>query len=459
MRPFLLALLLSLTLTPLSRADDWPQWLGPKRDGIWRETPLLDHFPKDGLPILWRAPVAGGYSGPAVANGRVYVTDYIPSPQTNRPKNPFQRITQPGQERVHCLDQATGKELWTDAYDVAYSMSYSAGPRATPAVDGDRVYTLGGEGDFRCLDASSGKLLWSKRFSDEEHKTPMWGFASHPLVEGDAVICLTGGSDPEHGRGVVTAFNKLTGNLIWSALSAREPGYSPPMMIESAGVRQLIVWDPNALTSLNSATGAVYWSIPFGPAKMSLTILTPRFYHDDQLGSLIFVASQYEGSLVVKLDDRKPGASILWKRQGKSDRKSDALHSLLSPPVLRDGHIYGIDAYGQLRCLDLKTGDRLWSTFEATTYDAGEQKWASAFIIPLGETGDRYLIANEHGDLILARMDPAGYHEVSRTHLLDPTNTDPNRPVLWCCPALANHCIFWRNDKELVCASMNPPKR
>jgi outer membrane protein assembly factor BamB len=271
------------------------------------------------------------------------------------------------------------------------------------------------------------------------------------------LICLTGGSDPEHGRGIVTAFNKLTGEVIWSALAGKEPGYSSPIIVQAGGVRQLIVWGPDALNSLDPKTGKVLWSVPFGPAKMSLTVLTPRPYHDDQLGTLIFIATQYEGAMVVKLDEHEPKASILWKRAGKSDRKTDALHTLLSPPSLRNGHIYGIDAYGELRCLDLKTGDRLWSTFDATTYDAGEQKWAAAFLIPLGETEDRYLIANEHGDLILANLNPAAYHEISKTHLLDPTNTDPGRPVLWCHPALADRCVFWRNDKELVCASMAAP--
>jgi outer membrane protein assembly factor BamB len=446
-----LIIVLSLLVCSIARADDWPQWQGPKQDGIWRETGLVTTFPKDGLKVLWRVPVGGGYSGPAVAGGRVYVTDYTPDQGQQRPKNPFQRINQPGQERLQCIDQSTGRVLWAASYPVAYSMSYSAGPRATPAVAGDRVYMLGGEGDLRCLDTTTGKLIWATKSISN---TPLWGFACNPLVDADTLFCITGGSDPERGHGVVTAFDRETGKVLWSALSGKEPGYSTPVLCQAGGVRQLIVWDPNGVNSLDPKTGQVYWSIPFGPAKMGLTIGTPRFYHDDQLGSLIFVSTQYEGSLMVKLDDQSPRASILWKRAGKNDRHTDALHSLMVPASLRDGHLYGIDAYGQLRCLDLKTGDRLWSTFDATTYDAGEQKWAAAFLIPIGETGSRYLIANEHGDLILADLAAAGYHEISRTHLLDPTNTDPGRPVLWCHPGFANRCVFWRNDKELICASL-----
>ncbi len=180
-------------------ADDWPQWQGPQRDGVWRETGLLSSFPAAGLKVLWRAAVAGGYSGPAVSGGHVYVPDFVPAPETHRPSNPFKRITQAGQERLQCLDQLSGKLLWTDVHDVAYGMSYSAGPRATPTVDGDRVYTLGGEGDLRCIDSNSGKLVWSRGLSDETHPTPMWGFASAPLVDGDSLICVGGGSDPTRG--------------------------------------------------------------------------------------------------------------------------------------------------------------------------------------------------------------------------------------------------------------------
>ena len=226
------------------------------------------------------------------------------------------------------------------------------------------------------------------------------------------------------------------------------------MIVQSGGVRQLIVWDPNAVTSLDPQSGKPYWSLPFGPARMGMTIATPRFHHDPHLGDVIFIATQYEGSTLIQLDEHEPKASVLWKRTGKSDRKSDALHIVASPPVVRDGHVYGIDTYGALRCLDLKTGDRLWATYDATTYQAGEVKWAQAFLIPLGDAGNRFLIANEQGDLILADLDPTGYHEISRTHLIEPTNTDPGRPVVWSHPALTDRCIFWRNDKEIVCASM-----
>lgn len=459
----LFALVCLLTMLPLAQptpvlADDWPQWFGPQRDGVWREEGLIDAFPAAGTNVRWRMPVGGGYAGPAVAGGRVFVMDYTAAPSVTRPANPFQRISQPGVERVLCFDEQTGKHLWQYAHDVAYTMSYSAGPRATPTVDGNRVYTLGGEGDLACLDAATGSKIWAIKLSDDTHPTPMWGFSSHPLIDGDHLILLTGGADPEHGRGAVTAFDKRTGNVIWTSLSSKEPGYSPVTIIQSGGARQLIAWLPDGVHSLDPASGKEYWQHRFGPVRMALCVMTPRFVHDSELGDLLYVSTQYEGSLVLKLDIRTPAATVLWKRVGKSDRNSDALHILLSTPSVWDHHIYGVDAYGQLRCLNLKNGDRLWETFAPTTYDTGPQKWTAAFLIHLGDTGNRYLIANEHGDLILADLTPAGYHEISRTHVLEPTNSDPGRAVVWSHPALADRFVFWRNDKEILCVEMGRGK-
>ena len=448
----LLSALCCLLIPPLARADDWPQWLGPRRDGVWRENGIVDAFPKDGLPVRWKADIGSGYAGPAVAGGHVFVLDRVLKPNASRPRNPFQRVTVPGTERVLCLDASDGKGVWNFEYDCPYSLSYGAGPRTTPAVDGDRVYTLGAEGDLYCLDAARGKASWHVRVSDEKNPTPQWGIASSPLVDGNHVICASG--DPD---AVLKCFDKLTGNLVWGALSATEPGYSSPVIYDVAGKRQLIFFDPAAINSLDPETGKVLWSVPHGPARYGMSIVTPRFYHDPTLGDLIFVATQYEGSLMLKLaqdSNGAPSASILWKRAGKNERKTDALHVVFAPPLLRDGCIDGCDVLGQLRCLDIATGDRIWETTAATTYDAGPQKWATTFIIPLGDAGSRCLLPNEHGDLILADLTRAGYKEISRTHLLEPANLDPGRPVVWSEPAFANGSIFWRNDKEIICASL-----
>jgi outer membrane protein assembly factor BamB len=450
----LAATLCLLGITAMARADDWPQWLGPKRDGIWREAGLLERIPDAGLQIRWRAPVRGGYAGPAVANRRVYVTDYRDDPSAPKTADAFQRITRRGAERVLCLDAATGKELWSHERPVAYTISYASGPRATPIIDDGRVYAIGGEGDLWCLDAATGKDVWSAKLPSGEHApTPMWGFACHPLVEGDLLICQGGGDDPAGGHGVVTAFDKRTGAVRWTALASREPGYAPPMVYEVGGTRQLIVWHPEAVSALDPRTGRVLWTLPRGPARMGLTVATPRLIHDPQLCDVLFLSTFYEGAALLKIEGGEhPGARVLWARGGKG-RNTDALHALFATPDIRDGRVYGVCASGELRCVDLRTGDRLWETAEATTYDAGPQKWATAFLVRLGQRSDRYLLANEHGDLLVSELTPTGYRGLGRAHVLKPSNTDAQRPVVWSHPACADRCVFWRNDNEMICVN------
>src|SRR4051794_11249119 len=204
-------------------AEDWPGWLGSRRDGTWREQGLRDSLPKEGLKVRWRAPVGMGYAGPAVANGKVYLLDRQLKKGAEAPKDPFERGKGiPGAERVLCFDDLTGKQLWAYEYDCPYTISYAAGPRTTPLVDGDRVYTYGAEGHLHCLDANTGKLIWGHRAS--EHDTPMWGYAGHPLVDGDLLYVPV--ADP---KGILYALNKKTGERVWQAISTKECGYSPPV--------------------------------------------------------------------------------------------------------------------------------------------------------------------------------------------------------------------------------------
>ncbi|MCA9133812.1 MAG: PQQ-binding-like beta-propeller repeat protein, partial [Planctomycetales bacterium] len=165
-------------------ADDWPQWMGPHRDGVYHETGIVERIPPEGLPVLWRVPIAGGYSGPAVAQGRVFVTDYVATSGTST-NNSGGRDKLTGRERVHCFSAASGESLWMTEYERPYNLSYANGPRATPTVDGDRVYTLGAEGDLLCLQVASGEILWQKQLAEEfQAETPIWGHAAHPLVHG-----------------------------------------------------------------------------------------------------------------------------------------------------------------------------------------------------------------------------------------------------------------------------------
>ena len=431
------------------RADDWPQWLGPKRDGVWRETGILEKFPKGGPKVLWRTPIGGGYAGPAVSGDRVFVTDRQLAPGTNNPTSGFDKNEIPGKERVLCLDDATGQVVWQHEYDCTYDLQYPAGPRATPVVHDGKVYTLGAMGDLLCLDVVTGKVIWSKNFpKDYQAPVQIWGFAAHPLLDGEKLICLVGGEGT-----LVVAFHKDTGKELWRSLSARLAGYCPPIIIEAGGKRQLIIWHPEALVSVDPETGKEYWSQKF-EVKAALTIPTPR-----QDGDRLFVSSFYNGSMMMKLDATKPAATLIWKGKAQSEqpRLTDGLHSIISTPFFKGDYIYGVCSYGELRGLKADTGERLWQTFQATT-GAGEERWSNAFLVP---NGDRFFLFNEHGDLIIARLSPSGYKEISRAHLLEPTNmmVSGQRPkdhpaVLWSHPAFAHRSVYARNDKEIIRVSL-----
>ena len=444
-RQLALAITLALSLfATSSRADDWPQWLGPQRDGVWRETGIVATLPTNGFKYRWRVPIGGGYSGPAVVNGRVYVMDRQLAKDAKNPANAFSRNEIPGTERILCLNEADGKILWQQEYNCPYAMSYAAGPRVTPAVSDGKVYTLGAEGNLLCLNANSGAVVWSNDFKKSFGvKTPMWGFAGHPLVDGKKLICLAGGQGS-----VAVAFDKDTGKELWRALSAKEPGYASPMIYEFAGRRQLILWHPEAVSGLDPETGKVFWSHALTPSVRSgMSIPTPL-----KVGNLLFLTSFYNGSLLLRVDSDQP--SVVWQSKKVSEMDTDGLHSVMATPLIKDGHIYSPCSYGQFRCLKLETGERLWETFAPTSGKSA--RWGHAFVV---KHADRSFIFSEKGDLIIAKLSPEKYEEVSRVHLIDADNRDPGRLVVWSHPAFANKSIYVRNDHEIVCVSLAEENR
>jgi outer membrane protein assembly factor BamB len=412
-------------------AEDWPEWRGKGRAGIWTESGALDKFPEKGLTPVWRTPLHGGFAGPAVAAGRVFVTDFKRSSGKK------------GMERALCLDEKSGKILWTREWDADYQgISYDTGPRATPTVDGDRVYIVGGSGTLLCLNARTGDAIWRKDYvKDYRMQMPTWGIASAPLVDGDRLIAIVGGQPDAK----VIAFDKMTGKEIWRALpSDSEQGYSQPVIVAARGTRQLIIWDPTAVVALDPATGKTYWQQPFR-INLGLTLATPVFD-----GSRLLVSSFYNGSML--LDLAKEKASVIWKGKSNSEINTDGLHAVVNTPVIDGDYIYGICSYGQFRCLNLKTGERIWETMEVTKEKA---RWASGFIV---RHGDRYFINNDRGELIIAKLSAQGYEEISRTQLIKPTSNPGNRRELgavnWSHPAYANRHIVARNDEEIISVSL-----
>ena len=417
-------------------AEDWPEWRGAGRLGVWNETGIVDEFPEDGLKVRWRTPIRAGYAGPAVAGGRVFVVD------AQRSDTSMAVV-----ERALALDERTGEVLWTHAWDTDYTgliFTWAVGPRATPTVDGERVYVLGAAGRLFCLHAATGAVIWSKDYlADYDATLPAWGMAGAPLVEGDLLISLVGGSP---GAKLV-AFDKHTGEEAWRALASdSEPGYSAPIVIEAGGVRQLILWHPEAVASLDPATGEVYWEQPVH-ADYAMSVATPV-----PSGERLFVSSFYNGALMLGLNRDRPASSVLWKSTSDSELMTEALHAVINTPVIQGDYIYGICSYGQLRALDARTGERLWETQEVTTERA---RWASAFMV---RNGDRYFINNDRGELIIARFSPEGYEEIGRTDLIAPTSDPGNRRQLrtvnFSHPAYANRHVCARNDEEILCASL-----
>jgi outer membrane protein assembly factor BamB len=371
--------------------------------------------------------------------------DRILKPGVKGPASGFPKPKLAGSERVLCLDDTDGKILWQHEYECTYQVAYPAGPRTTPLVQGGKLYTLGTMGDLLCLNVDDGKVLWSRNFpKDYAAPVPLWGFAAHPVLDGDKLICLVGGKDS-----LVVAFHKDTGKELWRSQSSDDDqGYCPPMIFEVGGRRQLIIWHPHAVKSLDPQTGKVYWSEPF-EVRSNLTIPTPRL-----VDNLLLVTSFYNGSMMLQLDRHQPAATVLWKGKSHSERpgRTDGLHSIMVTPVLKDGYIYGVCSYGELRCLKADTGERIWMDLRATgSQEQDVDRWANAFITP---HGDRYFLFNEKGELIIARLSPKGYKEISRAHILQPTNRMAGRPVVWSHPAFAHQNMYVRNDKEIVSVTL-----
>ena len=408
-------------------AEDWPQWRGPRRDAVWQETGLLQSFPAEGLKVLWRVPIGTGFSSPSIVEGKVYVTDS----QVTRTN---------ARENVHCLNAATGKTIWTHSYDVEYP-EYGAdpehpfGPHATPVVAEGKVHTLGRMSNLLCLDAKNGRVLWHNNLPKQYGtKEDLRGFSCSPIIEGRLIIIAIAKSP----RASIVAFDKESGRQEWEALD-EIPSNSSPIAITSAGRRQIIVWADKSVAALDPATGKILWrqDINAGPAY---TVATPVWKE----GRLLL------GGLMLKLATEKPGVSVLWPDELKPSRINV---SDTSTPVLQHGLVFSPTSKGQLLCLDAATGRQLWQADQVS-----ESKRGASIHMTFVPGLRGALIFTDRGDLVLSRLNAAGYQEISRFHLLEPTADFGARKMAWVPPSYANRCVFARNDRELVCASLAAPK-
>ncbi|QGJ72347.1 Quinohemoprotein alcohol dehydrogenase ADH-IIG [Planctomycetales bacterium 10988] len=419
---------LGLLQGTIATADEWPQWRGPERDGVWRETGIIKAFPEKPMKPLWEMPIAGGYSSPSVARDKVYVTD---------------RLIEPTQEeRIHCFDRKTGKSLWTHAYECIYrNVGYQAGPRASVLIVEDRAYALGTMGDFFCLNADTGKVLWHRPLNEEYGiRMPIWGIAASPIAYENLVIVQIGGQEGS----CLVAFDQKSGEEVWRSMPD-EASYSAPILIEQAGEEVLVCWTGEHIAGLDPAKGTVFWKVPFPPKRMVISISTPVVS-----GNMLFVTSFYDGSKMVELSPDKLEAKEKWHFVGPNERRTEALQSIIATPVFEGDYIYGVDSYGQLRCLSAETGERIWESQEATPY----ARWSNIHIV---KQEDRYWLFNERGDLIIAQLSPEGYQEISRTKVIEPTTIQLNQRggVCWAHPAYAHRCVFVRNDEKIICYDLS----
>ncbi len=414
---------------------DWPQWRGERRDGVWRETGIVERLPAGEIKPKWKAPIRSGYSGPTVAEGRVYVMD---------------RVTEPEQiERVHCFDAESGKPIWTQKYPAKYrDVGYTAGPRASVLIEEGRAYSLGTMGNLFCLDAKDGKVLWEKELGKEyKIRMPMWGLACSPIIEGEVLIVVAAAE-----KACVVGLDKRTGGEKWRALDDMGQ-YSTPIVIEQGGRKVVVVWTGENVAGLDPQTGEVYWKQPMKVVQMPIGIATPIVGRHAKLGEVLYVSSFYDGSMLLRLTkdaDGKPATEQVWRRRGRDEQHTDSLHAMIGTPVFDGDAIYGFDSYGELRCIDVETGDRVWESLEAVP----KARWSMGHLVRQGE---RYVLFNERGALIFCKLDRQGYHEQSRAQLIAPTTGQLSMRggVCWSHPAFAGKCVFARNDEELVCADLS----
>jgi len=364
-------------LAGLLLAADWPQYTGPRRDSTSAETGIARGWPKNGPALVWQKPAGTGWSGPVVSGGKVIL---------------FHRLD--NQELVECVDAKTGKEIWKQAYKTRYvdDFNFDDGPRATPLIADERIFTLGADGELSAFDLSSGKVIWQKNLL-KEYQPPksFFGVATSPMIAGGRLLINVGAK----GAGVV-AFDPATGKEIWKA-SDHGVSYSSPILAKIDGADLAIFFTRQGLLALKPEKGEVKYEFPWRPRlNASVNAASPSVS-----GNQIFLSTSY-GTGAVLLEANKGELKEIWKND-------DSLSCHFNTPVLVDGHLYGIDgraeAGGKLRCVEWKTGKVLWS----------QEKFGCASLIAV----DGMLLAlAESGDLVLFEQSTKAYKELARARVL-----------------------------------------
>jgi len=403
-------------------ASDWPQWRGPNRDGVWTETGIISSFPSAGLTPKWTANIGLGYSTPVVSKGKLFVNDLTVEKQLVH-------------ERVLCFDAQTGKRLWLTQHEASapdwfFSPAQMRGPGSTPLVHKGRIYALSMFFVLQSLDAKTGRVIW-KRDLAADYQLPPSSLDASPLVDGNLLIVPVGGKP---GAGIV-AFDRLTGREVWKSLD-QAATWSSPVIVVAGGCRQLIVWMRQSVTSLNPTNGTIYWSEPTvsGGSPGFSAVSTPVLNGDRLLVS----------GLMFRLSQDRPEAKVLWPDTSSGTRR---ILSDTSTPLFKDDFIYCPRSGGLFVCLESATGREVWQTNVVTSLRQG----ACVHFTP--NRASPFLFTDQ-GDLVRAQLNPIGYRELGRVHLIDPTSPLFENKFAWAAPAFAARSVFVRNDRELRCYSL-----
>jgi outer membrane protein assembly factor BamB len=393
-----------------ARAGDWPQILGPDRNGVAVDEKLADSFPASGPAIVWEHPVGEGYAGVAVAEGVVVV---------------FHRLED--QEVAEGLDAATGESVWKHAYPATYQggVNPDRGPRCVPLIHKGNVYLFGAAGDLSSVVLKTGKKRWSRALESEYSIPPgFFGVGSTPIVEGDKLLVNVGG---KKGCGIV-AFALSDGKTVWKATDEKA-SYSSPTAATVDGVRHVIFVTRLSALSIDPEDGNVRWQFRFGDPGPTVNAATPQVID----GKLFLSASYGIGAVCRKIG--KTAAEPVWAN-------NNTMSSQFSTSVPLGGYLYGVDgrqdmAPSRLRCFDPKTGKILWT----------EESFPVANLIV---ADGKLVIVTDNGSLILAAASPKAYRELGRTKLA--------RSETRALPALANGLLYVRDKSALKCVDLRPAK-
>jgi outer membrane protein assembly factor BamB len=398
---------------PALATTDWPQWRGPRRDGVSDEKGLLRAWPADGPRVLWRAKAGPGFSGVAVASGRAIT-----------------HFREGGDEVVAAWDAATGNPLWRHAYPCTFNEAarFSAGPRSTPAADEGRVVTLGASGILLGLDAATGAEVWRHDLMAElSAPEPQWGFTTSPLLDAERVYIMPGGSG-----GALAAFDRATGQRLWS--TGRDPaGYSSPILFTAGGVRQVVFFTGNALTGVTPDHGKVLWRFPW-ETSFHVNAATPiafRARTAEGEGDYLFITSSYnKGCALVKVEpDGEGGCRVKLVYEAKG------MQAHFATPVRVGAFLYGSSDPdpGMLVCFDLRGGEVRW---RQRGYGKGGVLAVDGML----------LIQGDRGKVALAEATPEAYRELARWQ--------PFKERAWTLPTLASGRLYLRNEEEVICAAL-----